>query len=562
MSLSHRKLVTRTILSKLLSELRRQKPGEAKAPTVVQCHGCFDIVHPGHIRYLQFARAQGDVLIVSITGDSEVNKGDQRPYIPQELRAENLAALECVDFVVINAEETACGLLAELRPDVYVKGQEYAQSRDARFLAERRCVEAYGGRVIFSSGEVVFSSSRMLETIWDDGSWAQSRLTAMCVRHGIDAGGLGGLLSASRGAKILVLGDVHLERYAICDCDSTLTESPMMNLRVLGERDYAGGGAFLAAQLACWGASPVLLTRLSTDPCSRATREFLDSLGVQVVDLGMRQPMAVVSRFMVDDQKLLRCESGRIEPLDTRQTLRLEDEVRNHARSCRAVLVHDRAGGLIPGDLARRVLLPLRRSGVLLAGGIASPRADAARFGGFDLICASERKLRGGSAGQSSGLSSLAFDLLQRAAAKRLLVTVQKRGLVLFDRQSHDPRSEQWSARLRSDYWPALTDQAIDRVGAGESVLAAATLVLGAGGSLMQAGYLAAAAAAMQVSRPGLQPTTGADFIDWLGGRPELGDSPTGGDAKPQAAVGRLRNAHDSVDFTPRQQLISGVLRA
>ena len=123
--------------------------------TIVHCHGCFDIVHPGHVRYLEFARRQGDLLVVSLTGDSQVGKGDQRPYIPEELRAENLAALEVVDLVYINPQPTAVDLLAELRPDIYVKGREYAGSLSPDFTAEREVIERHGGRVVFSSGDVV-----------------------------------------------------------------------------------------------------------------------------------------------------------------------------------------------------------------------------------------------------------------------------------------------------------------------------------------------------------------------------------------------------------------------
>src|SRR5512146_804676 len=116
------------------------RAAQAAGHTVVHCHGCFDIVHPGHVRYLEFARRQGDLLVVSLTGDSQVNKGDQRPYIPEELRAESLAALEVVDLVYINPDPTACGLLHDLRPDIYVKGREYEHSADRGFLAERHAV--------------------------------------------------------------------------------------------------------------------------------------------------------------------------------------------------------------------------------------------------------------------------------------------------------------------------------------------------------------------------------------------------------------------------------------
>src|ERR1700679_1590039 len=109
-------------LEHLLS-LRAQ--ARAAGKTIVHCHGCFDIVHPGHIHHLQYARKLGDLLIVSVSADSQVNKGPDRPLIPDDLRAASLAALECVDAVYLNPQPTAVGLLDALKPDIYVKGREY-----------------------------------------------------------------------------------------------------------------------------------------------------------------------------------------------------------------------------------------------------------------------------------------------------------------------------------------------------------------------------------------------------------------------------------------------------
>ena len=103
----------------LESVLALRDAARREGRTVVHCHGCFDIVHPGHVQYLQFARSQGDVLIVSLTADPQVNKGAARPLIPEDLRAANLAALECVDYVYVNPDPTAVELLGQLRPDVY-----------------------------------------------------------------------------------------------------------------------------------------------------------------------------------------------------------------------------------------------------------------------------------------------------------------------------------------------------------------------------------------------------------------------------------------------------------
>src|SRR5438552_10094764 len=106
--------------------------------TVVHCHGCFDIVHPGHIHHLQYAKSQGDILIVTVSADPQVHKGAARPLIPEDLRAASLAALECVDWVFVNPNSTAVELLHQLQPDIYIKGREYESNHDPRFLAERQ----------------------------------------------------------------------------------------------------------------------------------------------------------------------------------------------------------------------------------------------------------------------------------------------------------------------------------------------------------------------------------------------------------------------------------------
>jgi len=144
--------------------------------SLVVCHGCFDIVHPGHIRHLRQARTMGDVLLVSLTGDAHINKGAGRPLIPQEHRAENLAALDIVDLVYVDPNPTALSMLEAVEPDVYIKGREYENNADPRFRAERETVEKAGGRVVFSSGDVVFSSSALIDAIGQSMDPFHSRL--------------------------------------------------------------------------------------------------------------------------------------------------------------------------------------------------------------------------------------------------------------------------------------------------------------------------------------------------------------------------------------------------
>src|SRR3990167_10271529 len=95
------------------------------SPRIVQCHGVFDLLHIGHIKHFQAAKRQGDILVVTITPDRFVNKGPNRPRFTERLRAEAIAALDCVDYVIINSWPTAVEAIQFIKPHVYAKGDEY-----------------------------------------------------------------------------------------------------------------------------------------------------------------------------------------------------------------------------------------------------------------------------------------------------------------------------------------------------------------------------------------------------------------------------------------------------
>lgn len=145
---------------------------------LVLTNGCFDLLHVGHVRYLQAARALGDALAVGLNSDASVQrlKGRTRPYTSEAERAEILAALECIDFLTIFAEDTAELLVEEIRPAVYVKGGDYSCDPDsASFPPEGHVVEKYGGRVAVVPYVPGRSTSALIDHLRD-----QSRAADQC----------------------------------------------------------------------------------------------------------------------------------------------------------------------------------------------------------------------------------------------------------------------------------------------------------------------------------------------------------------------------------------------
>ncbi len=489
--------------------------------TVVQCHGCFDIVHPGHIRYLQFARQQGDVLIVSITGDSNVDKGAERPYIPQELRAENLAALMFVDYVCIHTAPTAESLLARIKPDVYVKGAEYEHATDARFLAEKSVVESYGGRLIFSSGEIVFSSTDLIDRIRDDHA-DHERLPLFCNRHGITRDSIDELLAGFRNLNVLVVGDIVLDRYVFCDAIGVANEAPMMSLVQRSERTYLGGAAIVARHVAALGARAFLLSAGATDDTTQRIRGVLDDDSIETSLIASRPSLVEKTRFLSENNKLFKVDRGQRHPLDSVAERQAAVTLEQQAKRADAVIICDFGYGMITGSLLTRVLPALRQNVPVLTADVSGGQASLLEFRHVDLLCPTEREARATLNDHSSGLSALAWKLMQETQARRLFITLEKRGMVVFDRQTQQRDAPEWGGRLKSEQLPALADHPIDLLGCGDALLAASTLALAAGGKLMSAAYVGAVAAAVEASTLGNQPVAAKVFQRWLGDRREL----------------------------------------
>jgi D-glycero-beta-D-manno-heptose 1-phosphate adenylyltransferase len=151
------KVVSRQVLLTALA------PRRAAGERVALTNGAFDLVHLGHLRSLEAARAHGDLLVVGINSDASIReyKAPDRPIVPQADRAELIAGLACVDYVVIFDEPTAEALLTEVQPDVYVKGADYA----SKPLPERPIVEAYGGQIVLIPLERGRSTSNLIDEV-------------------------------------------------------------------------------------------------------------------------------------------------------------------------------------------------------------------------------------------------------------------------------------------------------------------------------------------------------------------------------------------------------------
>lgn len=455
---------------------------------VVHCHGCFDIVHPGHIQHLQFARSLGDVLLVSVSADACVNKGPDRPLIPEDLRAMSLAALECVDWVYVNRDPTAVELLEQVRPDIYVKGREYERNNDPRFLAERDTVLRHGGRVVFSGGEVVYSSTALIGQIGQRELFDLEKLRRLRQRCNLDASAVRALMQRFDRRRVVVAGDCVVEYCHECEICETGAEDALSALRVVRTHKRLRGAAAVAIHAAALGASPVLVTQLADDAECRETVDQLERAGVQVTCMPGRAPLRR-HRYVVDDRTALTADGGGPVAVDSRIQEAYGGLVLSQMNGAAALVVADHGQGLLTPPLLKCIIEGAASAHAAVVGRDAGIQGSLKAFRGVDMLVQSEREVRRCLHDYASGVGALAWNLLHMTGARSALMIIGRKGLLSFE-----TASDEQTGRLHSEYAPVLAPVRQGGAAAYDRLLAVAALVAAAGGSPPVAALLGASA--------------------------------------------------------------------
>ena len=496
--------------------LARRREAEAQGRTVVQCHGCFDIVHPGHVRHLQFAARQGDILLVTLTADAVMSKGAGRPLIPQDLRAENLAALDMVDWVYVNPDATAETLLDEVRPDVFIKGREYEVNADPRFLAEKAAVERHGGRVVFSSGDVIFSSTALIAALENRADPFHARLRQLVEAHDLSAARLEHVIDGFRGARVCVIGETIVDTYVHCDRPEVAGESPVMTLRPLEQRSYDGGAAVIALHLAAMGAKPTLVTGLPRSTAALRLRERLESQGIDVRTVETEGAMLEKQRFLVGTQKVMKLDLVSPVSLDAGGQDRLVALAGDASARCQGAIIADFGNGLLTSAVLGRVCASVRAVTPFVAGDVSGRRSSLLQMRGVDLLTPTEQELREALRDYDDSLNAVVYRLLQETGAGAALVKMGADGLIAFERLAEAWGEPGWAARVRGEHVPALSAQPVDVLGCGDALLATATLALCTmpvmKDALPVAAFLASIAAGEEAQRLGNEPIGTTDL--------------------------------------------------
>ncbi|WP_316355816.1 PfkB family carbohydrate kinase [Candidatus Neptunichlamydia sp. REUL1] len=482
------KLKTFEELEKLLEA--DKKEGEK----IVHCHGVFDLLHPGHIRHFKEAKKQGTKLIVSITPDRFVNKGPGRPAFNEALRAETLASLNCVDYVVLNDSPDAVSCIKKIKPNIYVKGKEYADHATdvtEKIADEVRAVQAAHGSVFYTD-DIVFSSSSLLNRYYESTSpELRAFLAEMKEQYTIDD--LLNKVEELKKLRVLVVGDAIIDEYQFTDPMGQSGKGLHMVARCGQNERYLGGSLIIANHIAQFSDHVTLLTSLG-EKCSHLP--LIDNLlDPNIQKEFVTQPKhstLIKKRYVLQDGNRL---SKLFETYSTNDFLLTEAEtdhvityLGNHTQDFDLVLVCDFGNGFtnpliidalsaLPNFLAINTQTNSGNRGFNVV----------THYRRADLISLNEPELRLSAHDRYSSMEGLAADISELLQCRNICITQGVDGV--FCSSEEEP-----TIRI-----PALVSNTVDRVGAGDSFFALAAMCAAKNYPISLAGFFGSIASALNV---------------------------------------------------------------
>jgi rfaE bifunctional protein kinase chain/domain len=485
---------------KTAEEIRAAIGKRPRKKKVIMCHGTFDVVHPGHIRHLLYAKTKAKILIASLTADAHITKANLRPYVPEDLRAFNLAALEMVDYVVIDRDPTPLKNLALIQPDYFAKGYEYtAGGVNPKTQEEAAVLESYGAEIIFTPGDIVYSSSALLELA--PPNIAVEKLMVLMQAEGVTFKHLRDAVTKLRGIRAHVVGDTIVDSYTYCSMIGGMTKTPTMSVRFEKKTDFVGGAGVVAKHLRAAGADVTFSTVLGDDAYKSFVLDDLNTYGVHCLPIiDDTRPTTNKNAIVADSYRLLK-----VDTLDNRSISdKIVEQLRRQIGDAKsdAVVFSDFRHGMFNRSTIPDLTAAIPQGTFRVADSqVASRWGNILEFEGFDLITPNEREARFALGDQDSVVRPLALELHKRSKCKTLILKLGDRGIITY--RSNSPVDFRAFFTVES-----FADRVIDAVGGGDALLAYATLALAATKNDVIASILGNMAAAIECEHEGNVPVT------------------------------------------------------
>jgi rfaE bifunctional protein kinase chain/domain/rfaE bifunctional protein nucleotidyltransferase chain/domain len=450
--------------NKIFLEKKRKK-------TVVHCHGVFDVLHYGHIKHFKSAKKNGDFLIVSITSDEFVNKGKGRPIFSSLIRAEVLSSISSIDAVFINRDKTPINLIKQIKPNIYFKGPDYkkmANDNTKNIIKEKQAVEKYGGLIKFSNDET-FSSSKIINNHLNILNGKQKLfIQNISKKYGFKK--IKEYVDRLKKLNILLLGETIIDEYYFGDVLGKSGKEPHLVMSQKDKEIYLGGSAAVANHLSSFCKKVNFLTYIGKDKDSKNfIKKNLKKNIVPNFILKKNGSTIIKKRYIdiVSKNKLLGVYKLNDTSLDKTNELLLFKQIIKLMRKSDLILVTDYDHGMISAKNAK--FISNKKNFFCLNAQVNASNLgyhSLRKYNNIDVLVINENELRHELRDRVSEIKILGLRLLKELKIKILVVTRGDNGAILLNKKSSAIEC------------PAFASKIIDKVGAGDSMLAIISMCL------------------------------------------------------------------------------------
>ncbi len=462
---------------------------------IVFVSGKFNILHPGHFRLLRFAKECGDVLVVGVY-DSK----NKDAHIHESLRLEGVRSISWVNFAFILHDEPHV-FIKELRPHIVVKGKEHEDHENP----EAKLVSAYGGKLLFGSGDVVFSSIDLMRKEWKELNVSTiKKPIEYQQRHNFSLLDLEKIFERIKNLRVGVIGDIIIDEYITCDPLGMSQEDPTIVVTPVETQKFVGGAGIVASHARGLGSSVHFFSVIGRDEAAQFARSKMENYKVAVhLYEDESRPTTLKQRYRASGKTLLRVSHLRQHVISTAIRKQIIDDFNGIIDDIDLMIFSDFSYGCLSQPLIEEIQNACVRRNIMMVADsqCSSQVGDISRFKNMMLITPTEREARIALHDFQSGLVVLAERFKQQSIARNVIITLGAEGILI---QPEINDRNLWE----TDQLPALNSAPKDVAGAGDSLLTTTSMAMAAGAGIWESAYLGSLAAACQVGKLGNIPLT------------------------------------------------------
>lgn len=462
--------------------------------------GDFNILHPGHLRLLKFAKESGDYLIVGVNSDSISNKG-----INQDIRLESIQATSYVDEAFI-LDMPAVEYIKNHKPDIVVKGSEHENKENA----ELEIINSYGGKLLFSSGEIGFSSMDLLRQEFLSSNYNVKHSAPYIKRHEFKLDDLKTIVEKFANLNVLVIGDTIVDEYITCEPLGMSQEDPTIVVSPLANNKFIGGAAIVASHARTLGARVKFISVVGSDENKTYVENGLKELAIDVtLYKDSTRPTTLKQRFRAKDKTLLRVNHLKQHGISKDIENNILNQIQQYIDTIDLIIFSDFSYGVLTNRIINSITkLGLSNNIPMAADSQSSSQVgDISKFKNMTLLTPTEREIRLSLNDFRSGLVVLSSKLADTTNAKYIFTTLGAEGLMIYNNAKN---------ALPTDNINALGSIVKDVSGAGDSLLTCSAMALCVGADIWKSAYLGSLASAIQVSRIGNIPIQKEELLKEL----------------------------------------------